>query len=594
MVDNINNGPSFRIGGIVSGLDTSSIIEGLLSIESQRLEKLQKQQEILNLRRELFQELDDKLEELMEKVFDLKLSSTFNAKSISSSDEDSVIGSVTSLAQVTSFKVRVSNLVSYTTIEPSETFGKIPASTTQYSDLNSRITPIEGTFYINGVEIEVSSTDTIDDIVNKINSSVSGVTASYNDSTGKLTLSSSSQITISNGTSNFLDVFNLKNSPLIESGGVYSIESTTQIGALTKNTTLTDAATAKGLSFNSGTIKINGVEITIDGTETLDEVLDKINQSDANVYAWYDETADKVFIRSTVGGPRDLVLEDTDSTNLFKILGLESGTKIAGQAASLEVSFDSGMSWTTYYSDSNSFEIAEGINLTALSTTATPVDIKVNLNTDAIIEKISDFVDKYNEVMDYIYTKLNEEEIEDKDWNEMTDDEKKQGLLKNDDTLERIFQSLRNFIYTSVSGLEYSNLTEIGISSGDEGQSYENISKGHIELDEDRLREALSQDLNAVENLFRIDSDENQGIAVQLYSTLREYTKFGGLIDSVAGVNGFISRELWDISERIINEAERLQKREQELWRRFSVMESYLSRFQAQSAWLSQAFGSQQ
>lgn len=594
MVDNISNGPSFRIGGIVSGLDTSSIIEGLLSIESQRLEKLQKQQEILNLRRELFQELDDKLEELMEKVFDLKLSSTFNAKSISSSDEDSVIGSVTSLAQVTSFKVRVSNLVSYTTIEPSETFGKIPASTTQYSDLNSRITPIEGTFYINGVEIEVSSTDTIDDIVNKINSSVSGVTASYNDSTGKLTLSSSSQITISNGTSNFLDVFNLKNSPLIESGGVYSIESTTQIGALTKNTTLTDAATAKGLSFNSGTIKINGVEITIDGTETLDEVLDKINQSDANVYAWYDETADKVFIRSTVGGPRDLVLEDTDSTNLFKILGLESGTKIAGQAASLEVSFDSGMSWTTYYSDSNSFEIAEGINLTALSTTATPVDIKVNLNTDAIIEKISDFVDKYNEVMDYIYTKLNEEEIEDKDWNEMTDDEKKQGLLKNDDTLERIFQSLRNFIYTSVSGLEYSNLTEIGISSGDEGQSYENISKGHIELDEDRLREALSQDLNAVENLFRIDSDENQGIAVQLYSTLREYTKFGGLIDSVAGVNGFISRELWDISERIINEAERLQKREQELWRRFSVMESYLSRFQAQSAWLSQAFGSQQ
>jgi len=594
MVDNINNGPSFRIGGIVSGLDTSSIIEGLLSIESQRLEKLQKQQEILNLRRELFQELDDKLEELMEKVFDLKLSSTFNAKSISSSDEDSVIGSVTSLAQVTSFKVRVSNLVSYTTIEPSETFGKIPASTTQYSDLNSRITPIEGTFYINGVEIEVSSTDTIDDIVNKINSSVSGVTASYNDSTGKLTLSSSSQITISNGTSNFLDVFNLKNSPLIESGGVYSIESTTQIGALTKNTTLTDAATAKGLSFNSGTIKINGVEITIDGTETLDEVLDKINQSDANVYAWYDETADKVFIRSTVGGPRDLVLEDTDSTNLFKILGLESGTKIAGQAASLEVSFDSGMSWTTYYSDSNSFEIAEGINLTALSTTATPVDIKVNLNTDAIVEKISDFVDKYNEVMDYIYTKLNEEEIEDKDWNEMTDDEKKQGLLKNDDTLERIFQSLRNFIYTSVSGLEYSNLTEIGISSGDEGQSYENISKGHIELDEDRLREALSQDLNAVENLFRIDSDENQGIAVQLYSTLREYTKFGGLIDSVAGVNGFISRELWDISERIINEAERLQKREQELWRRFSVMESYLSRFQAQSAWLSQAFGSQQ
>lgn len=594
MVDNINSGPLFRIGGIMSGLDTSSIIEGLLSMESRRLENLQRQQEILNLKRELFQELDDKLEELMEKVFDLKLSATFNAKSISSSDESSVIGNVTSLAQVTSFKVKVSSLASYTTIEPSETFGKIPVSTTQYSDLNSRVIPVEGTFYINGVEIEVFSTDTIDDIVNKINSSVSDVTASYDDSTGKLIFSSSSQITISNGTSNFLDVFNLKNAPLSENGGTYTIESTTQIGALTKNTALSDAATAKGLSFNSGTIRINGVEINLNGNETLDEVLSAINSSDANVYAWYDETADKVFMRSTVGGPRDLVLEDTDSTNLFKILGLESGTKTAGQTASLEVSFDGGVSWTTYYSDSNNFEIAEGIDLTALSTTTTPVDIRVNANIDAVVEKISDFVDKYNEVMDYIYTKLNEEKIEDKDWDEMTDDEKKQGLLKNDDTLRRIFQSLRSFIYTSVSGLDYSNLTEIGISSGDEGQSYENISKGRIELNEDRLREVLSQDLSAVENLFRIDSDGTQGIAVQLYSALRGYTKFGGLIDSIAGVNGSISRELWDISERIINEAERLQKREQELWRRFSVLESYLSRFQAQGAWLSQAFSNQQ
>jgi len=595
-MDNVNTstGPLFRIGGIASGLDTNSIIEGLLQVESQRLEKLQRQQEELTLKQKLFQEIDDKLEELMNKVFDLKLSSTFNVKTVSSSDENVVTATATAVAQSTDFQVKVLNLVSYTTIDPSETFGKIPTATTQYSQLNTRVTPIEGTFYINGVEITISSTDTIDDIVNSINNSSAGVTASYDEATGKLLLSSTSQITISNGTSNFLDVFNLKTAPLNESGGTYTIESTTQIGALTKDTLLTTAASAKGLSFNAGTVKINGVEISLQGTETLDEVLDTINSSDADVYAWYDESTDKVFIRSTVGGPRDIVLQDTDSTNLFKILGWENGTKTAGQSAKIDVSYDGGASWTTYYSDTNNFEIAEGVNLTAISVSATPIEVRISNDVDSVVEKISEFVDKYNEIMDYIYTKLHEEPIKDKNWDDMTEDEKKTGLLRNDDTLDRIFQTLRNFIYTSVDGLEYSSLLEIGISSGDEGQNYDNISKGHIELDEDRLREALSQNLSAVEDLFRIDTDQTQGIAVQLHSTLREYTKFGGLIDSISGINGSISRELRDIAKSIMNEAERLQKKEQDLWRRFSILESYLSRFQAQSSWLAQAFGNQQ
>jgi len=594
-MDNINTniGPLFRIGGVVSGLDTNSIIEGLLQIESQRLERLQKEQEELTLKQQLFQEIDDKLEELMDKVFELKLSSTFNAKTVSSSDEDVVTAAVTAVAQTGSFQIKVSNLVSYTIISPSETFGEPPAATTLYSQLNTRNTPIEGTFYINGVEITVSSTDTINDIVNNINNSSANVTASYDELTGKLTLSSSSQITISNGTSNFLDVFNLSTAPLVESGGVYTIQSTTQIGALSRNTSLATAASLKGLTFNAGTIKINGVEITLQGTETLDEVLDAINSSNANVYAWYDDTEDKVYIRSTIGGPRDLILQDIDSTNLFGILEWENGTKTAGQSAKIEVSYDGGISWSEYYSDTNNFEIADGVNITAVSVSATPVEIKIENDIDSVVEKISDFIDKYNEIMDYIYTKLHEEPIEDKNWEDMTNDEKKIGLLKEDSTLDRIFQSLRNFIYTAVDGLEYSSLLEVGISSGDEGQNYENISKGQIELDEDKLREVLSQNLSAVEDLFRMDTDQTKGIAVQLHSILREYTKFGGLIDSVSGINGSISRELRYIAERIIDEAQRLQKREQDLWRQFSVMESYLSRFQAQGAWLAQAFGNQ-
>ena len=579
-----------RVSGAVSGLDTESIIDAILESETRRLNELQKEQETLELKQEVYQEVKSKLEEFMDFLFNYKLSSTFRRMKIDVSNEDALSVSVTTLKQPTSFKVRVLNLATYSTYNPSENFGEIPDSSTQYSSLNTRVTPVEGTFYINGVEIEVESTDTISDIVDKINSSSAGVTAVYDDTTGKLELTSSSEIRILNGTSNFIEVFNLSDAPLVYSGGTYSLESTVHVGAERESSSISSVGSKKGYTFNAGSIKINGVSIELDGTETLSDFIRKVNSSDANVYAWYSYSEDKVYIRSKVGGSTDIILEDTDSTNVFKILGLDGGTVSAGNSAHIQVSFD-GANWTDYYSNSNTIEM-DGLNITVKSTTPTDVEVSVSRDIDSVIDVIGDFVEKFNEITEYLYNKLNEEPVEDKDWDEMTEDEKKQGILRNDPTLRRIFDEIRSIIYTTVQGLdEYRSLPEIGITTGSIGSGYENMMKGKIELDEDELRSALEDNFDDVVKLFTLDEDESEGIAVQLYSKLREYTKFGGLIDSIAGVNGSISREMSFLSEMIVEEATRLQERELMLWRQFAILENFLSRIQIQSGWLSQTFG---
>ena len=68
----------------------------------------------------------------------------------------------------------------------------------------------DGVFTVNGQKITVdTATDTLDSIISKINSADPNVTASFNATTNKLELSSSNDIVLSNGTSNFFDAVNM-------------------------------------------------------------------------------------------------------------------------------------------------------------------------------------------------------------------------------------------------------------------------------------------------------------------------------------------------------------------------------------------------
>ena len=590
----------FQVGGVVSGLDTASIVDQLMQIESQPLVELNERYEKYELMKKAYEELDNRLEEFRDFVFDLKLQRTFMVFSASSSDESTISAQASTSATPGTYYVKVLNTAFGTLLEGNDMVVTPPSSTTTFGSLDYSYTPVDSTIRIYNEatqsyeEVNITTADTIDDIITKINTALSNLgmtgSASYDQTTGKLTITSDTNFFMVEVSGNLMSVFHLKESNVTYNGTNYVLQSTAPVSSLDPSTkTLQDIANYNSETIASGTVKINGVEITVDPTETLEDFLERINESSAGVTAWYDAYENKIYMRNNEGGPKAITLEDTDSTNVFGILGIENHTLTPGQEAHVQISTD-GSTWMDLYTSNDSFEY-NGITFTIKKASSDTITVRVERDVDQVISKIRDFVQKWNEIMDYINEKLTEEPVTDKSEDEMTEEEKMQGVLKNDSFLENIFDRLKSFITRKIEG-DINYLWEIGITTGGLGTGYENMMKGHLELDEDTLRQVLSEDPEKVWRFFGNDEEGSEGFAVQLYNYLWDLTKFGGRIDQVAGVSGRLTREQRFLAIRIAEMIERLQRREAELWRKFTAMEEAIAYLQMQSSWLSQASGS--
>jgi len=590
----------------LSGIDTGAIIDAIMQAKSAPLERLQIQQEKLQLQQKLWQEIDDRLESFRDSIFSMKLTSAYYQYTATSSDENSLQVSASADATAGTFYVKVEQLASRTVYRSGETFGNVPPSTTQFSDLDTRVTPQAGTFTINGVEIVVNDTDTIDDIINKINTSDAGVTASYDSGTGKVSITSASEFTLGSptDTSNLLEVFNLSSAPIYwnADSSVYQVDSTAHLGAISTSKTLSELASIDGVTFTDGTITVNGTTVSVSSTDTLEQVLERI-KSETGVTTYYDENGDKLIMVNNTAGSQGISFDD-GGTGFFKIAGwLDDATgseitqKDPGNSSKVLVSYDGTDSTAvTYYANGNSLTV-NGVTLNLKAVTSDYVTVNVDLDVDSVVENITNFIEAYNDTMEYLYGKLNEEPVEDKEWGEMTEEEKMQGLLKDDSSLRKIFEDLRGWITSMIEGVGlYDTLMDVGIStSTDIGGGYENMMKGHLEVNEDTLRSAVREHLQDVAKLFTAteSNDGADGLVTTLDSMLYEYTKFGGYIDNVAGINGRLQRELTLVSERVVEMAQRLQKEYETLYRKFTAMEQAVSYFNAQSAWLAQTLSNQ-
>lgn len=75
-----------RISGINSGLDTDSIVQELVSAYSKKTEKYQKEQTKLGWKQDIWKDLNKKVNAFYKKVGNLKYSSGYNTKKVTSSD----------------------------------------------------------------------------------------------------------------------------------------------------------------------------------------------------------------------------------------------------------------------------------------------------------------------------------------------------------------------------------------------------------------------------------------------------------------------------------------------------------------------------
>lgn len=101
---------TFSIGGLATGLDMNSIIEKLRTIERQPVVRLQQQHDKLQIKRNAWRDTRMYLENLKLKLADLKLQSTFQSRSVLTSNDDCFSVSATSSAELESYSLEIISL----------------------------------------------------------------------------------------------------------------------------------------------------------------------------------------------------------------------------------------------------------------------------------------------------------------------------------------------------------------------------------------------------------------------------------------------------------------------------------------------------
>lgn len=232
--------------------------------------------------------------------------------------------------------------------------------------------------------------------------------------------------------------------------------------------------------------------------------------------------------------------------------------------------------------------------------------VSVTSDTEAVLETIKNFVETYNEIIDTISAKIREERYrdyppltkeqkEEMDENEIKlwEERAKSGLLRSDPLLRSVLDKMRFAWSTPVAGSEEERyqMAEFGITTG----SY--LEYGKLYLDEDKLREALNDDPEAVLKFFTqsAETDSAKGVAQRLYNIVNNAIsqlsqKAGNPNNPSLYDKSDLAESIRNIEKRIKERERRLQIQEQRYWTQFTLMEKYIQRANMQSMWLMQQF----
>jgi flagellar hook-associated protein 2 len=320
-------------------------------------------------------------------------------------------------------------------------------------------------------------------------------------------------------------------------------------------------------------------------------------------------------IELTAGGSSLTIGEPMEGTSALSDLGIEANYTEGEDAEAV-------IDGETVKRGSNSFTIG-GITYTLHSESAVEQTISCTMDVDGIYEGIFDFVEKYNETIGIMNDKISEEykreylPLTDEQKAEMSEEEienwevkAKTGLLRNDSLIENIVYKMRRAVSDSiedVSGI----LADIGITTS----GY--MNKGKLEIDEVKLRSAIEDNPDRVMNIFskesEIDyyydlSDEDREIRynesgiMQRLSDILEYnvgiTGEKGMLLQKAGMEGdrseydnLLYKNIAKYDQEIEDMREELYDKEEEYYRKFSVVEKMIAQMNAQSEWMFSQLG---
>lgn len=340
-------------------------------------------------------------------------------------------------------------------------------------------------------------------------------------------------------------------------------------------------------------------------TDKLGDVIDRIKEQ-TGLSASFDKSTQRIIIHSESGAKNDFTLTgaDEDSTEQLEQLGLIStAQKQAGSDSKIVVN------GATFESDSNSLTVA-GITIDALGVTDGAMTINVSTDTDGIYDMIKSFVGDYNSLINEMTKGYNADAA--KDYEPLTDDEKsemsdtevekwenkiKDSLFRRDEQLSSIISTLTNAMAQGVviDGKTY-HLSDFGIDGLGITYSAENEQNAyHIAGDKDdkltadkadKLREMINTNPELVQKFFnKVASNVYDSLHTKMTSTtLRSaYTVYN---------DKEMNNEMKELKSKISDWETKVSKYEDSWYKKFSKMETALSKLQSQTQSLASLLGS--
>ena len=396
-----------------------------------------------------------------------------------------------------------------------------------------------------------------------------------------------------------------------------------------------DTALSFKLSNGTGTaeVKFTAEEIFTKNL-TLNDLATRINnarfidsdgkKSALNITASYDAVSDAFSIVNTKSGSDNKVSLSVDTgagsaadttallNNLklgqvsggsisaplsFTAAGTTSTLEAAGTNASVKVD---GRTYTDL--QENKLQV-NGVTYTFKKETpaGTTAQVTIAQDQEKLVENVKKFVEDYNKLLDDLHGRYNNNKYPDyevltKDqeasmsheqvekWNERA----KSGLLYRDGYLRSIISDMRDAVTNRVGSApgRYNNLAAIGITSKDQS--------GHLKLDENKLRTAISAEPDAVNQIFsHTDDDDNygdNGVATRLAERL------GKRMESLKSHAGMTANKsdrselgkLIENYEKQMSDFKQLMSSfENQLYKKYNAMEEAISKLSTQFGFFS-------
>ena len=337
----------------------------------------------------------------------------------------------------------------------------------------------------------------------------------------------------------------------------------------------------------------------------INDVVKAINSAGIGINASYDSGTERFFLMTPGTGSESKIHVKADAEN-FLTDNLKLAVNVGADESNAHVGIDATIDFndaTGLKFSSNQFTL-NGINFDLKSGGGQTVTVTVGRDIDAAVDNIKAFVELYNSTIEMLNTKMTEKR--NKDYPPLTDEQKadmkekeieqweekaRSGIFRSDLLLTSSYNKLRNAAMSRVEiepGV-YSSLSEIGINT----KIYSENGKLHI--DEDKLREALTNDPDKVMSIFNNtgETDSESGIAVRLCGALDAAM---GSITSRAGSGlsqydeSYLSKSIRDVENQMERAEKRFKALEERYYRQFTAMEDAINMMNAQSAWLAQQF----